>query len=139
MDLAKRKWENYWFIIMENRKHALLEAHFLSRKRQQYNSSFKTIIIMDQDPNTSTVILIHQAHVIPKLQFPVINLKWTHYCLFTHITTSILRTIPIMKPTLLMHINNTSYNMMNKRKYLIIWMITQLLNNNWKHSPRYLP
>ena len=56
---------------------------------------------MDQGPDTSTRILIHQAQVLPKIQLPMINLKRTQYALNNHMTTSTLWTIPIDENRLL--------------------------------------
>ena len=38
--------------MMENLKYALLGSHFPSGKRQKDNSSFRTIINMEQEPKT---------------------------------------------------------------------------------------
>ena len=67
--------ENFGDIMMENKKHALLEDHCLSIKMQQENSLLETIIIMYQDPNTSTIIFTHQAQVLSKLYLYIKNLK----------------------------------------------------------------
>ena len=83
-------------------------------------------------PNTSTIILIHIYQVLPKIQLIFVSLKWTQSFLKSHMNTSVLFTIPMMKITLLIHMKNTSEKIQNKTKCFMMWMRTQFLKNNWK-------
>ena len=99
---------------------------------QQDNISFIKIINMDQYPKTSTKIMIHQYQDAQKLKLLIIDLNWIQYTLETHTTTSILCTIPMIKLTLFMHMNNTSDNILKRRKFMNMWMIAQYMKNNFK-------
>ena len=85
VDIKKREWEKYWWIMRENWKHDLSGgANCKSRRRHKQNRSFRTIISMGQDQNNSTIILIPQFQPLPNLKLFVINLKWTQSNLKTH-------------------------------------------------------
>ena len=87
---------------------------------------------MDQDPKTSTIILILKAQVPPKLHFYDINLKWIQCDLLTHITTSILWTVTMATINLSIHMMNTSEKNLNKKKFLMMRLIIQSLKKNSK-------
>ena len=111
-------------------KDSLSEDHCLLRKFQQGKIPLITIINMDQNPKTSTIILIHQYQVLPKIHLSIINLKWIQSTVLNHMTTAILHKIRTITLALYMHTKNTSYKMMKKRKYLIMWMRTKFMNKN---------
>ena len=110
---------------------------FLSRKGKQENGSFRTIINMVQYPNTSTKTLMHQDQPPPNLQLLVINLKLNQDSLKTHMTTSIIWKIPIMKISLLLCMNNTSEKILEE--ILKMWMRKKWLKKNYKNSSIYWP
>ena len=93
-------------------------AHFSARKGHKDNSSFRTTIKMYQYPNTSTRILIHPDQIISKIKLIAIDLKRTQYALKTHTTTYIIWKIPMVKLTLFMHMNSTSYKILKRRSFL---------------------
>ena len=105
---------------MENDKDAISGSHCASIIRKKEKSSLITIINTGQYPNYSTIIFISQAQPLPKLQLLAINLKWTQSILRTHMTTSILWTITMPAPALLMQMNITTDKMLRSIKILKI-------------------
>ena len=109
----------------------LSRGNCLSIKRQQEKIFLREIIKTDQKQNNFTRISIYQAQVLPKLHLPIIKINWNQYDSLARVTTSILWRIPMITLTLLMHMKNTSEKIMNNRKYLMMWMRTQFMKNNY--------